>query len=218
MGKNNIVIWGHPRSGNMFFTGLIGMNFYSDRDLRSAFPTHDFIDEKGEISDRLKWGQLFGGHTFRPPLNPELIGRSIYIKRSVIDTALSLYNYVKDYLPDAWQSMSFSDFINRPIGGFRYWNLKPVWKFTGLVSTYADFTIDRCILSHHMIWEQTGIYVVQYEDLVRDAEGELLKISQHFGLPLKPPFKLIDRLIGFRPVKGQIGRGYDALEESENGD
>jgi len=69
-----------------------------------------------------------------------------------------------------------------------------------------------------MIWEQTGIYVVQYEDLVRDAEGELLKISQHFGLPLKPPFKLIDRLIGFRPVKGQIGRGYDALEESENGD
>ena len=204
---NDIIkVYGHPRSGNNFLLATMYVNFYKDMDIKVGAPLGAFIDENGIEWKGNKYKVLFGNHLVN--INDAPITRAIYIKRNPLDTAYSIYIFQKsrNKLPRPVRNMTFPEYLKAEIQ-WAYFGRRR-WKFA------IGKTILEAIRTHHRIWESSGIYVVEYEDLKEHPHQTIRGIARHFNLHFVPPIQVIDHLVGWTPNKGRIGEGRKAYLEA----
>ena len=179
------------------------VNYYKGMDLKSKTESEIdgryFVSLDGSTVRYNEWGGLFGSHSPNPPKNLDL-DSSIYIRRDPVDTAYSLYNRGKKIKSRrkheeqmGLSDETFTDYVKRKQKGF---------------------TIVEHIKIHHKNWENTGIYIVDYEDLYKDPIIIMVSIEERFGLKrLQPKIELIGK-VGWTPGRGIPNEGGRALDEN----
>lgn len=184
-----VKVYSHRRSGTNFLCGLLYVNYYNGIDMRSdterEIKGRYFQTLEGEKVRYNQWAGLFGSHSPIPP-HDLFISNSIYMRRDPVDTAYSLYRR-------ADLDMTFKEYLDE--------------KFKGK-------TIIEHIEEHHRNWEQTKIYIVDYEDLYKYLFSTMEKIEKRFDLKrLNPEIQTIGK-VGWNPGKGIPGEGRRVLNEN----
>ena len=172
-------------------------------DVLGNLNTSGFRNYTGEVIRGNPWGQLHGGHHLHPPSGTD-ISQCIYMKRDVMDTAFSIYNFKLPSIKRKWGDLSFKEFININLK-------KPYWRFTGYKETMG-LTVIESIIKHHRIWENTGIYTVEYEELYKKPRIILRRIGNKFNLSHNAPLQPLKTLVGWKPAKGKPNEGRKECE------
>jgi hypothetical protein len=156
-------------------------------------------EEAGEEFD-IPYAKLFGSHSIVPPKN---VHDCIYLVRDGRDVALSCYNW-KGSMPQTMEPISFSEYIRTPIdwlGTFGHKDKNHGMRIFEHWKTHVDNYI------------RSGMFVVQYEELLLNRINVIHEISEHFGLELIPPFDPVTNEVGWEPTsKHDISKWREVMD------
>lgn len=196
-----IKLFSHPRSGTAWAGACIARAFYPDKDLSRAETiwTGHWADRR-EIEADVAW-KLRGGHGFWDGQQD-----CFYLVRDGRDVARSLFR-TKEFLDPNWRSLSFSDFLRKPLD----WRETPGKRYDGTQTIAAHW------YEHVQSWlDHLGICIVRYEALLLQPEIALDKIAEFVGWE-PATYDIVEEATGQFPREGgwTPGEWRDVFSEDD---
>lgn len=183
MPKRVLQVYSHQRSGTHLLMEGLDRHFYPKRNLllKIGNARHRRYSDGTKTSKKkgplVKGGKLFASHQF-PESCKWSKKNAVYIRRDGFDVLHSFYR-LRVYTMD--EKPSFDEWLTEK--RIRHWVL------------------------HVSKWMATGVYVVHFENLSTDYDGEMRKIAKRFKFEHPRGGYAKPGPVGWNPGKGAIGQG-----------
>lgn len=181
---NRTLVFSYPRSGTHWFCSLLKGWFYPDVDLGGDLDVSEHLPWTGweGTEQQIPWAGLLGGHYYDPRLRTtvERLGqcRPIYLIRDGRDVMISIWR-MDQYIArqQGNPTIDFSIYMRQALhipSSYPIKNMIPRME-GGMPTAVLWWWSTRLWL------ENASVIVVQYEDLLRDLEGQKKHIAKCLG-------------------------------------